>query len=86
MLCFPLNPLSPRKVTVRRQSLVSDQSGRGGGGGVRVRSMLCFPLNPLSPRKVTVRRQPLVSDQSGRGGEELGQCFVFLLTLSLPER
>ena len=84
MLCFPLNPLSPRKVTVRRQSLVSDQSGRG--GGVRVRSMLCFPLNPLSPRKVTVRRQSLVSDQSGRGGGELGQCFVFLLTLSLPER
>ena len=67
MLCFPLNPLSPRKVTVRRQSLVSDQSGRGGG---RVRSMLCFPLNPLSPRKVTVRRQSLVSDQSGRGGRK----------------
>ena len=66
MLCFPLNPLSPRKVTVRRQSLVSDLSGRGGGG--RVRSMLCFPLNPFSPRKVTVRRQSLVSDQSGRGG------------------
>ena len=85
MLCFPLNPLSPRKVTVRRQSLVSDQSGRGGGGR-GVRSMLCFPLNPLSPRKVTVSKQSLVSDQSGRGGGELGQCFVFLLTLSLPER
>ena len=50
--------------------------------------MLCFPLNPLSPRKVTVRRQSLVSDQSGRGGGggELGQCFVFLLTLSLSQK